>query len=128
MTDLQTISRAILSAVVAAAFLMMSVASGLHGLAHLSSHDHHASATLASASSHHGDDLMRITESGPIERGYEGEICFFCTHGSSVTVTFAKIHLSPTPISLPAWSIPAVPDLVAHAATLPSLRAPPSLA
>ena len=127
MTDLRTISRAILSIALAAAFLMMTVASGLHYLAHLADQGHrhafHPSASLPGAA---GPEL---TQGTPLDRGYNGgDICFFCIHGSSVTFSFAPIHLQPELVDLPARCMPAVPDVIARSTTLPSLRAPPVLA
>jgi hypothetical protein len=123
--NLRTISRAIVTLLLSAAFVLMSVASGLHELAHLTQHARAVRAGIAANGAGIGlhDHIEQACFSQDAAPG--SEFCFFCTFGSSATFTVTTVQFDPGLISLPSYDAPVQPDLLAHATVLPSLRAPP---
>jgi hypothetical protein len=128
MIELRTISRAILTVLLAAAFLAMSIASGLHELTHLARHAH-AVQTARGSSAIAGRELAHIDDTAPAQNSStSSDFCFFCTFGSSTTFSFATIDLAPRIVALPGYTVQPAPDLASLSPCLPSLRAPPSVA
>jgi hypothetical protein len=107
----------------------MSVAGGLHEMAHLARHTH--SAAVATPAHTAADLTGTAIESGSAAQSSSpaSDFCFFCTFGSSVTFSFATIDFEPGVVAIAVAPMPPAPDVPASPTTLlPSLRGPPAQA